>query len=422
MLVEFSVQNHRSFRDKQRFLMTASSSKTPNAVASDNNGAPYVLQQACLFGANGAGKSGLVTSIKTLGVLVLNSFKDEKLLSMSYEPHLFHSEWRNEPTEFEVTFLHDNSLFQYGFAYDAERILEEWLFERPSATRRQRQIFSREYNPKKGIYKWETNPTYLKGERQSWQAQTRDNALFVSTAIQLNAESMMRPFIWLVKNLRVISAQDLSDSYTASLLDKENVKTTVLEFLDEVDLRMEDVVAEKQEYFETTRFKNLPPVEQKALRSLTTAEATALEIWEVYTWRKDEKETKIRLNMEDESLGTRALFSLIGPIIDSLKNGYTLIVDELNAHLHPLALRDVLRMFSSPNTNPHKAQIIFTSHDPTVTAEESIERDQIWLVEKGDDCASRLTPFSDYKTRNKRSFQTGYLQGRYGAVPRLTSR
>ena len=419
MLVEFSVQNHRSFRDKQRFLMTASSSKTPNAVASDNNGAPYVLQQACLFGANGAGKSGLVTSIKTVGVLVLNSFKDEKLLSVSYEPHLFHSEWRNKPTEFEVTFLHDNSLFQYGFAYDAERILEEWLFERPSATRRQRQIFSREYNPKKGIYKWETNPTYLKGERQSWQAQTRDNALFVSTAIQLNAESMMRPFVWLVNNLRVISTQDLSDNYTASLLDKENVKTAVLEFLDEVDLRMEDVVAEKQALFETSRFKNLPLEQQKALRSMIPKETTT---WEVYTWRKDEKETKMRLSMEDESSGTRALFALIGPIMDSLENGYTLIVDELNVHLHPLALRHIMRMFSFSSINPHKAQIIFTSHDPAITEEESIERDQIWLVEKDDDWASRLTPFSDYKTRNKRSFQKGYLQGRYGAVPRLVER
>ncbi len=80
-----------------------------------------------------------------------------------------------------------------------------------------------------------------------------------------------------------------------------------------------------------------------------------------------------------------------------------------------------MRMFSSPKTNPHQAQIIFTTHDPTVTEEECIGRDQIWLVEKGDDLASRLTPFSDYRTRDGRPFRKGYLQGRYGAVPRLVS-
>ena len=105
--------------------------------------------------------------------------------------------------------------------------------------------------------------------------------------------------------------------------------------------------------------------------------------------------------------------------MDSLDNGYTLVVDELNTHLHPLAFRHVTRMFCSSKANPLKAQIIFTTHDPTVTEEDCIGRDQIWLVEKGDDFASRLIPFSDYKTRDERPFRKGYLQGtvRSGAAP-----
>ncbi|MCY4226921.1 MAG: ATP-binding protein [Gammaproteobacteria bacterium] len=398
--------------------MTASSSKTPNAVATGNNGAPYVHQQACLFGANGAGKSGLVASIKTFGLLVRDSFKDVELLIKNYEPHLFHSEWRNKPTEFEIAFLHDDSLFQYGFTYDAERILEEWLFERPSATRKQRRIFSREYDPKNDAYEWETNPTYLKGERQSWQAQTREDALFISTAIQLNAEPLKRPFSWLSRKLQVILAEESIENYTVGRLNEESWKAKVLAFLADVDFRLEDVVAEERALYETARFKNLPVKQQKALRHAIPEEAKT---WEVYTYRNDEKGTKVLLDFENESSGTRALFALIGPIMDSLEKGHTLIVDELNVHLHPLALRHLMCMFSSPNTNPREAQIIFTTHDPTVTEEEGIGRDQIWLVEKGDDWASRLTPFSDYKTRNKQSFQKGYLQGRYGAIPCLVS-
>ena len=416
MLVEFSVQNHRSFRDKQSFLMTASNSGTPNAVATGNNGAPHVLQQACLFGANGSGKSGLVRSMKTVRSLVQGSFKDENCLLEEYEPHLFHSKWRNAPTEFEVTFLHDDSLFQYGFVYDAERIWEEWLFERPSATRKQRQIFTREYDPERDAYQWDTNATYLKGERQSWIAQTRENALFVSTAKQLNAKPLVRPFAWLSRGLRTIVDVELVGPYTASRLGEDDWKDRVMAFLSDADLRLEDVEAEERSVHETTNFKSLPKKQQKQLKSLLPEGAKTLE---VHTYRKDDKGAKTRLDLDNESTGTRELFALIGPIMDSLDNGYTLVVDELNTHLHPLAFRYVTRLFCSPESNPHNAQIIFTTHDPTVTEEDCIGRDQIWLVEKGDDLASRLVPFSDYKTRDERPFRRGYLQGRFGAVPRV---
>lgn len=416
MLVEFSVQNHRSFRNKQSFLMTASNSGTPNAVATGNNGAPHVLQQACLFGANGSGKSGLVQSMNTVCSLVRHSFKNEEKLIEEYRPHLFHSKWRNEPTEFEVTFLHDDSLFQYGFVYDAERIWEEWLFERPSATRKQRQIFTREYDPERHAYQWETSATHLRGERQSWIAQTRDNALFVSTARQLNAEPLERPFDWLSGGLRTILDVDSIGPYTASRLDEDDWKGRVMAFLADADLALADVEAEERSILETTDFKSLPKERQKQFKSLIPEGAVTLE---VHTYRKDEIGAKARLDFDDESKGTRELFALIGPILDSLDNGYTLVVDELNTHLHPLAFRYITRLFSSSKSNPENAQIIFTTHDPTVTEEDCIGRDQIWLVEKGDDLVSRLVPFSDYRTRDERPFRRGYLQGRFGAVPRV---
>ncbi len=418
MLVEFSVQNHRSFRDRQKFLMTASNGRTPNAVATGNNGAPHVLRQACLFGANGSGKSGLVRGMHTVRTLVQNSFRDEQSLVKEYEPHRFHSGWRTAPSEFELTFLHDDSLFQYGFTYDAERICEEWLFERPSATRKQRQIFTREYRSESDDYEWETSATYLKGERQSWKDQTRDSALFISTAVQLNAAPLKRPFDWLVRKLRLILDMGSIGNYTARRLNEESWKTRVLEFLASADLRLEDLEAEELSLLDTANFRNLSEENQKVFKSMLPEDTR---IWEVSTYRNDETGAKKRLNIGDESSGTRALFNLIGPIMDSLENGHTLVVDELNVHLHPLALRHIMRMFSSPKTNPHQAQIIFTTHDPTVTEEECIGRDQIWLVEKGDDLASRLTPFSDFRTRDGRPFRKGYLQGRYGAVPRLAS-
>ena len=315
-----------------------------------------------------------------------------------------------------MTFLHDGSLFQYGFAYDAKRIWEEWLFERPSTTRKQRQIFTREYDPENETYLWETSATHLKGERQSWKAQTRENALFVSTAIQLNAEPLKRPFNWLRRRLQTISSVEDIGPFTTHNLDNDAWKERVMAFLADTDLRLEEVEAEEKSAFETTAFKNLTSEQQSHLKSMFPEEMKTLE---VITYRKDETGANVRLDFDDESSGTRELFYLIGPILRSLDTGYTLVIDELNTHLHPLAFRYITRMFCSSKTNPKNAQIIFTTHDPTVTEEDCIGRDQIWLMEKGDDLASRLIPYSDYKTRDDRPFRKGYLQGRFGAVPRL---
>ena len=255
-----------------------------------------------------------------------------------------------------------------------------------------------------------------KANVQSWIAQTRDNALFVSTAIQLNAEPLERPFNWLSRGLRTISNVESVGQYTASRLDDDNWKDRVMAFLADTDLRLEDVEAEEKSAFETDDFKALPREQQNRLMS-TLPRGT--KTWEVFTYRKDETGAKTRLDFNDESTGTRALFDLIGPIMDTLDTGYTLVVDELNTFLHPLAFRYITRMFRSSKANPLNAQMIFTTHDPAVTEEDCIGRDQIWLVEKGDDLASRLIPFSDYRTRDERPFRKGYLQGRYGAVPRL---
>jgi len=414
MLVEFSIQNHRSFRSKQSFLMTAIEDNAENAVATGNSGAPYVLRQACLFGANGSGKSGLIMSMDTVSRIISDSFKDEQSLKKNYEPHLFHSNWRNEPTEFEVTFLHDSSLFQYGFNYNAERVLEEWLFERPSSTGRQRQIFTRKYKGDES-YDWDIIEANLKGERESWKAQTRHNALFLSTAIHLNAEPLKRPFNWLIRGLRTISDIGYIGQYTASRFDEDVWKGRVIEFLSDIDLQLEDVDVIEKNYFETDSFQKLPTKDQDQLKSILPEH----KVFEIYTYRIDDKGEKQLLEFKDESRGTREFFKLIGPILSTLDKGYTLVVDELNTHLHPLAFRYIIRLFCSPKSNKNNAQLIFTTHDSTVTDEDCIGRDQIWLVDKGDDLASRLIPFSDYKENDKRPFHKGYLQGRYGAVPRL---
>jgi uncharacterized protein len=123
--------------------------------------------------------------------------------------------------------------------------------------------------------------------------------------------------------------------------------------------------------------------------------------------------------LTEESDGTRVFFSLAGPWLEVLEEGYTLVVDELHNSLHPLALKYLVSLFHDPEVNRNGAQIIFTSHETSVISKGFMHRDQIWLVEKDDSGASNLYPLSDFSIREVDAFQRAYLSGRFGALPRV---
>jgi AAA15 family ATPase/GTPase len=121
--------------------------------------------------------------------------------------------------------------------------------------------------------------------------------------------------------------------------------------------------------------------------------------------------------MDQESDGTLAYLALLGPAVDAIKNGTPLLIDELDASLHPLLAIQLLRLFNTPSSNPKGAQLIFNTHDTNLLSSGVLRRDQIWFTEKGNDATSHLYALSDFKPRRQENLQNGYLQGRYGAIP-----
>jgi len=422
MLIEFSVENHRAFREKQTFSMVANAATEragPGHVGHTGFSAiPFVLREACIFGANGSGKSSLIDAMNFMSRFVRHSFRNEAGRGIEVEPFLFHSEWRDKPSEFEAVFIHEDTLYQYGFVVARERVLEEWLFARPKSTGRERQLFTRKYLSKTDTYDWSINSVHLKGERDSWKTQTRADALFLSTAVQLNAGGLKGAYEWLAKRFKMfsMSPETLHSGFTARQFKQENWKQSVIDFLNSADISLDDIEVKEQSLFEAPGFEALPDAIQDMLREKNPDATTHL----VSFFRRDERRELVPLPLSEESSGTKALFELAGPILDVLENGFTVVVDEINSGLHPLAFQHLISMFCDPKINRHNAQLIFTTHDTSVTERSCIERDQIWLVEKRDDLAARLIPFSDFKTRDARPFQKGYLQGRYGAVPRIS--
>jgi AAA15 family ATPase/GTPase len=127
------------------------------------------------------------------------------------------------------------------------------------------------------------------------------------------------------------------------------------------------------------------------------------------------------LDWNAESAGTHRLFALAGPWLDILQNGRIVCIDELETSMHPLMVRELLRLFFSDKENANRAQILFTTHNPLLLDLTLIRRDQVWFSEKDDEGAAHIYPLNDYEPRQGESLVRGYMAGRYGAVPFVPS-
>jgi AAA15 family ATPase/GTPase len=121
----------------------------------------------------------------------------------------------------------------------------------------------------------------------------------------------------------------------------------------------------------------------------------------------------------EESAGTKRLFALAGYWADILEQGYTVFVDEIETSLHPLLVKELLKLLFNPVTNPRAAQVVFSTHNPVLLDGSLLRRDQVWFTEKSPAGATHLYPLTDYQPRNTEALAKGYLAGRYGAIPFL---
>ena len=423
MLVSFSVKNFRSFSEEQTFSMVASvgaKRKKEISFSTDNSFAPHLLRTACLFGPNGSGKSSLVYAVKFFRDFVVSSAKDtqegEKINVTAFQ---FDSQYRGMPSEFEAIFIHQGDLYQYGFAVDQDRVWGEWLFCKPSEQdTKMRRLFQREFDSESSTYFWRISKKYVKGEKQLWKNATRNNALFLSTAVQLKSTTLKNIFDWIHGQLRIIPSSDrLSPELTTQQYLKKGLESKILELMHAVDIKIVSIKCDEQELrlghvFSTNMItaSSQNDVSKRILGS---------KLVEITCIHEDANGERVGLDFAEESGGTKVIFSLAGPWLEALDNGYTLIVDELHNSLHPHTLKFLVQLFHNPQINSNNAQLIFTSHETSVMAKGFMHQDQIWILEKGEVENSTLIPLSDFKVRDTSTFQRSYLDGRYGGVPRI---
>jgi AAA15 family ATPase/GTPase len=427
MLIEFSVSNFRSIWSRQTLSMVASKDTAHlkrNVIPSADKEL-HVVKSAVIYGPNAAGKSNLLLALETLRQLVQNtatSFQEGQRLPVT--PFLFANQSAEQASEFELIFIADDGVrYQYCCVVSAVRLHKEWLVAYPRG--RSQRWFEREFNPDTKSYKWWFGPNFKaeRAERKVWQEFTRANALFLSTAIQLNNEQLKPVFTWITQKLIVLipgAGVDVNPFLSIELLRKTEGAEKIMRFMRAADIGIDRIELLEEDAPTPAPLGALPAgaMRLRVEMNLPPGASPPDQKWlRVRTWHKrSDSIGEVPLDISDESDGTKKLFEFTGGWLRALEWGATLFVDELDRSLHPHMTRFLVGIFHGKG-NEKNAQLVFTTHDTTLLDSELLRRDQIWFVEKDPQRSSRFYSLLDYSPRKDEALERGYLKGRYGAIP-----
>ncbi len=411
MLLEFRVRNYRSIRDEQVLSLVAASSDKELAdthlVPTGIKSIPNVVRSAVVYGPNASGKSTLLRALDYMRAVVAESATlIQPGAIYNVQPFKLDEALSQEPSVFELSFLLEGIRHQYTFAMTPQRIVSESLVV--YRTSKPTQWFSRRLSENGENYEYEFS-TYLTGSRRIWQDSTRANALFLSTAAQLNSDQLGPVFRWIVESIVFIPASAvLNDDLTTAMLATAEGRTQIRDFLSTADISIADVHAVPRKGFRN----------QVVFHAGTVAHSSSEEgEFLVPLFKHATSKGSATFELQDESEGTQRLYGLVAPVLDVIRDGRILVVDELDSSLHALLVRRLVSMFHDPTISSHGAQLLFSTHDTSLLDHTLFRRDQVWFTEKDDDQATRLYPLTDFSPRKHEAWERGYVSGRYGAVP-----
>lgn len=396
MLVNFTFKNFRSFRDEMTLSMEAASiQELSEAVVKSCD--EELLPVAVMYGANSSGKSNVLKALKAMRDVLLNSVKLNPKDKLDAEPFCLDLTSAEQPTSFEIQFTLNGSKFRYGFDYTANEILAEWLYEK-RVGEREFELFLRSGN------EFKISKTRF-AEGNGKQDATPSNRLFVSLVAQLNGKLSQSILDWF-SSIEYISGMD-GKEYAGKTLEmlflnqqgateiKQLFTETNLGF-NELDIELDDSVAMK--------------MKAESVHNLYDADGTMVG---VRTFSTDKMESE----------GTKKMIEIAGPLVDAILSGKILVVDELDAKLHPFLTRKIIGLFMDKEINRNGAQLIFATHDTNLLNLQYLRRDQIWFTEKDKTDSTELYSLVEFrddagnKVRNDRNIEKDYINGRYGAIP-----
>ena len=394
MLIQFSVENYRSFKEKAFFSMLASKDRElPEAVAEIGEKDRY-LKTCTVYGANASGKSNLLNAFWFMVSYVLTSHEKQLNLPTGRVPFKFDKETIEHPSSFEVIFICNQVKYAYGFSITDKEVTEEYLYHYPHG--RKALIFERSNTTR---YRFTTDVELQSALRD----RNSPNKLYLSTAANWNYEKVVPIFNWFSSCLFLNqNTYGLAYGVNAESLQDDEYRNKIANMLRAADFGICGLNYQKGNVSFGGAlagvYDNIEAVHQVIDGNGATQ--------------------SYALNMIEESNGTNAYLDLIGLVYKTLETGGIFVADEIDAHLHPLLTEQIIALFHSEKSNPQNAQLVFTTHNTNLLDLDILRRDQIWFTEKDENTsASIVFSLDDYSIRKDAKVEKNYLLGRFGAIP-----
>ncbi|HRD82065.1 MAG TPA: ATP-binding protein [Saprospiraceae bacterium] len=418
MILEFSVENFRSIKNRQTLSMVAESSKAKGdnvfSMALPGNDSVRLLKSAVIYGANASGKSNLIRALGAMIELIVIRGASAGSPIRQYDPFLFSPETQDNPTAFELVFVLNNVKFKYRIAFDGMHILEEEMVHFPKG--QTKQIFKRMAQPEGALHKVKLAKDYGNKELDVFS-----NYSALSTFGREHPHELLTPVFIYFKNI-TISPFDRKPSTRSRYYERLSQPEGQATF---IKLRKLIRAADDQiENLEISRDEVQVPV---ARRSVDEAEKTFVSMVKVSflsvhnVFDASSQKTGIAaIDFEEESEGTKALLWRGSLILEKLERGGVLVVDEMDNSLHPKLAKFLVMLFTNPQSNPGKAQLIFATHEVTLLDRNFFRTDQIWFAEKNKLGETELYSAQDFDgVREDVPFDKWYMAGKFGGLPNL---
>ncbi|PPK73499.1 AAA15 family ATPase/GTPase [Methylobacter tundripaludum] len=418
MLLQFSVNNFRSIKDTVTFSMnTASNEASKHSFQARDC---HLLNSAVIYGANASGKSNVLKAMSFMRNLVLNKPKiTQSTDDLPHQPFRLNTETEQASSYFEIVFFLEDVKYRYGFEADSTTVYAEWLYSDEKS--KESRLFERDN---------EQNIHYVNKQKfkEGVGLKVLDNHLFIWKCDQNNGDISKKILQWF-NNFNLINGLENEGYLHIALKQMENTdaKSELLKLVKIADLGIDEIEIEENDVPQDI-IKNLPIPEELKQKMLDDGGVTTVELQtrhKKFSSKNQPIGAVLFKLSEDESQGTQKFFALSAPILDTLDKGKVLLIDELDASLHPMLTECFIKLFNNKDLNKHNAQLIFVTHDiHLLSVPELFERDQIWFTEKDQYGSTNLYSLLEFRKKNKGkdvratdNLEKHYLQGRYGAVP-----
>jgi len=415
MLIDFSVKNFGPFRDKTRLsLQRTSADEHPENLIDCPAIGEEALSSAAIFGPNPSGKSYILRALNVMMEMVRMPRIANTRINL-YQPFRLSSETVKAPVEMEIRFVTDGILYHYSLSFDSDNVVFESLYYYPNG--RSSKVFER-----KGS---EFTFTKAMKNQKEVSEKTAPNSTYISVAAQFNNEICLNAHRGIVRDMIFVTgdAGGLFAPVVQMINDSPEIKKLMIRAMKIADFGISDMVS-KIETRAASEFKDeIPPQLLDYVASIGALKITSTNLTLKHDFSgSDADEGALNFPIEIESNGTKQMLCIMGPIIDSLQNSKTIIIDEFGSYLHSDISRWIISQFKS-GSNPNGAQIIVSTHDQTLMdTVELFRRDQIFFTRKNaSDGSSELYSLSDFKgVRKDTDAQKGYSIGRYEALPYIS--